>query len=506
MKAKRVLLILIVLILCVTVAVSCKKKEEQETPLSFYRSASPRQALTTSVQVSLQGYSFDSFLEGGKIKVAEIDENNSANTLYGVISGRGEIILPVKYTSLKSVGSFFLAEGGEEISRHYVFSEDGRELYVSDEAIGVIDVGEGYFSVSTATASYLLNENGENVLPGTHMEPSCRYSVCGEYVLAKNEAKKETFIFHAKTSNVLLSFFDSDAKTHLVVYVGGKEFIDVFSERLESSEGADVEINRDSGVYYYKQTIRRYNAENGASVLLTPGRFIVRIDNRYTLSDVSGRESFLLEEGYNAVAYYAIEGRKASGSLNYYIADASLSVLKDLPEDVSARLNFVNGLAAAVNGSGSILLLDDKADVKLKIDDAVYQDVVFSGEVVTASKVMENGTVRRGAFDLSGKVVVPFEYSYISEFVGGKAVATKAGVAYLLSSGGEAVYIGDYTMPHYFEGFYQTTSGDMVGAASFDGKTLIPPVYFAVTEYARDGNTVYVALSVDSVTDVYRLY
>ncbi len=494
-------MILCALVLVALSAVSCKKKTESA---SYFRSVSSARALTSSVKIDLKGASFDEFLNRGLIKVKSVEEEG---VRYGVMNQAGESILPVSYRSVTCSGDFLIAEGGEEVSRHHVFSLDGTLLYVSDDEIEVTDVGGGFFSVVTKSTSYLFNGKGENVLPGSLLDQSYAFSACGNYVLARSAEKGRTFVFHTLTSDIIYSFFDSETTSYVVAYLGGSDFAVVKTDLADAAD-YDVALDRGAeGKKYYKQTVRRYTAGVSDPAVLSTGRFIVKIFNAYSVGMTEeDREGFSLKEGFQGVAYYETVGKTASGALSYYIGDASLKELKALPAGVSPLATFVNGTAAVSNASGAICFLNESAEVTGVIDDAVYQDVFFSGEVVVASKVTESGVLRRGGFDKSGKNVIPFEYSYISSFVGGKAVVSKGGKAYVMTSSGAETYVGDYTMPHYFDGFYETRSGDFVGATSFDGVPLIAPTYQTFSAVRRYGDSVYVALSLGAVTDVYRFY
>ena len=503
MKVKKLLLILCALVVAALSLFSCNGQEPEEAAV-FYRSILPREALTTATKVSLGGYQYECFLERGHIKVSETRENT---VYYGVLSDRGEVVLPVNYTSLGASGDFLFAEGGDEVSRHYVYYYDGRELCSFDDAVTVEDVGGGYFSVKTEDASYLYNAEGQNVLPGTHLDISYSYSICGNFALAHSGERGRTFVFNTRTSDVLLSFFDTDVRSYLVAYLGDNDFVVAVTDTLESASGADIRIDRGEGWTYYKQSVYRYTVGAASPTLLDPGRFIVRMNNKYSVGLTrTAREEYTLLEGYTAVYYYVTEGGTASGELGCYIADDAFVEKKALPAGVTGALTHVNGIAAASDASGAILLIDESGETVAKIGDAAYQDVIYLGGLVVASKILSAGVIRRGALDLDGNVVVPFEYSYISAFIGGKAVASKGGKSYILTTSGAETYIGDYSFPYYFEGFYQINSGDKFGIASFDGNVMVPAVYTSFADLSRYANTVYVALSVGSVTDVYRMY
>ena len=492
-------MILCALVLTALCFVSCKGKRE---PTVFYTSVAPRRALTASVKVSLSGYAFDSFLNGGLIKVSE---TRDGETYYGAVNGEGEAVLPVSYTSLSSEGGFLVAEGGEEKNEHHVFLSSGAELLTLSELSSVRDIGDGYFSVVTSGGSAVYDKTGKNVLPGTDLDGTYEYASCGNFILARSEEKGRTFVFHALTSDVKLSFFDTETTSYLVAYVGGGDFVAVKTDVAEASD-YDVALDRGEGTTYYKQTARRYTVGVENPVTLDPGRFIVRIANRNSIGLTEAeRASFSLKDGFSAVSYYKTEGKRATGALSYYIADGSLKELKAMPDGVSPLFTPVNGVGAALSSSGAVVFLNESGDEVGRIDDAVYQDIVFSGEVVVASKIVD-GKVKRGGLNKKGETVVPFEYSYISAFVGEKAVASKAGKSYVVTTNGAETYICDEAFPHYLDGISKVTDGTKVGVVSLDGVSLVSPAYQGFAAVRRYGDVVYAALTLGSVTDVYRLY
>ena len=493
-------MILCALVLVALCGASCKRKQE---PTVFYTSSSSHRALTTSSKVSLSNYTFDSFLNRDLIKVSEMREGEE---FYGVLNGEGEVILPVSYTSLSCEGDFLVAEGGEQTSEHYVFDLTGKQLAVLPSLTAVADIGGGYFAVVDGNASTVYNGKGENVLPGTELDETYEFSSCGNFILAQSRQKGRTFVFHALTSDVLLSFFDTETTEYVVAYMGGADFVALKNDAVDASSDYDIVINRGEGATYYKQTARRYTVGVSSPTVLSPGRFIVSIANRYSIGYTEeDRRSFSLKEGNHAVSYYKTEGKTASGALAYYVADGSLQERKAMPDGVSPLLSPINGVAAALSSSGAIVFVNESGDVVNEINDAVYQDIVFSGEVVVASKIVSSGVVRRGALDKTGKVVVPFEYSYISAFVGERAIAAKEGRSYVITSSGAQSYVCDESFPYYFDGFYRVTVGEFIGVVSFEGVSLVPASYQGFAAVRRYGNVVYVALTIGSVIDVYRL-
>ena len=435
----------------------------------------------------------------------KVFETRDGETYYGAVNGEGEVVLATAYTKLSSVGDFLVAEGGVEQSERYVFSHGGAKLLTLSDLSEVKDIGGGYFSVVSGESSAVYDQTGKNVLPGTGLDDTYEYSSCGNFILARSEEKGSTLVFHALTSDIKLSFFDTESTSYSVAYVGGGDFVAVKTEVADASS-YDVALDRGGETTYYKQIVRRYTVGVENPVTLDPGRFIVQIANRYSIGlTEADRASFSLKDGFNAVAYYKTEGKKATGALCYYVADGGLKPLKVMPDGVSPLFTLINGVGATLSSSGDIVFLNESGDEVGRVNDAAYQDIVFSGEVVVASKIV-GSNVKRGAINKNGAVVIPFEYSYISAFAGEKAVASKGGKTYVVTANGAETYICDEAFPHYFDGFYKTTAGTLVGITSLDGVSLVSPVYQGFAAVRRYGDVVYAALTLGSVTDVYRLY
>lgn len=480
---------------------SCQKGEEAA---GYYSVRSLRKPLTAARAISLGDYAFVSFLERGLI---EVSAEQDGNTFFGVMDEKGTLVVPALYTSIEMEGDFLLATGNLENSLYTVFNRKGEILYRSDSPLSIQDVGEGCVAIadSGAERSYVISDKREDLL-GAALDQTYRYSVCGDYIVAQSTKRYKSFVFERRTGGVLLSFYGSSTLQYDVAYMGGKDFIVLRNEVVSSEKDCTVALRYGDGYYYLKQTVTRYTIGVSTPRTLVLGKHISSVSDRYSFGVTQeAREVYPLKEGYYSVSYYKTEGKVADGSFAYYLGDSSLKEVKTLPEQVSPYLSMVEGIAAVDAPSGNVYLVNDKLDLLAVIEDAVYQNVVYSGGVLTVSKVV-NGERKIGGFDLSGREVIPFEYNYISEFVGGKAVATKGGKAYIVDSAGNALYLTEKDYPMNWDGFYEKEQNGKIGLCSFSGSELLSVSFDALCGVKRYGGEVFVALSQGNDVRVYRLF
>ena len=500
MSAKKIF-ITIIMVLALTLSLfSCKKKEESPV---FCTSLSERPALTSAIEVPLGNKKFHSFLNRRLICVTEQGEDS---LLYGVIDETGKEILPAEYSSLSMVGDFFLAGGNLTTALFFVFNRAGEEIFHSDSALTIRDCGGGYVSVTEEGKAYLYDEKGQNVLPGTSLDSSYKFLSCGDFVIAKSASANALFVFHAGTSEVVLSFFGNDQIAYSAFYLGGNDFIVLCDRTVTSSDDYTLAKKTSEQTTYLKQTVYRYTVGVSTPKVLSVKHHLESVNDRYSFElTQEDRETYALNAGYYAVRYYVADGKVTDGSLAYYLSDASLSELKSLPEGISPVITMWEGLGVTSAPSGAIYYLDDKLNVVKIIDDAQYQSVVFSGGGAVASKLVENGTRRRGAFDREGNVLIPFEYSYISDFVGKKAVVSVGENSYLADGAGNKTFLAKESFPFLWDGFYIVVQGEKTGLLSFDGATLVSCRYDDLVGARRYGDSVFVALSIGERQEVFRL-
>ena len=502
MNAKKFVALLLLLVLTLSLCACGKKKKEAA---EYYRSLDAKRPLTSVLEIPLGDYLFDSFLNRGMIKVKGTGERSDC---YGALDSEGKVVLPVKYHSLEMEGDFFLAGGSLETSLYLVYNLKGEEICSSDQPIRLRDIGDGRLSASDNKYSYVFNDKGDDLLPGSSLDTTYSYVSCGEYILAISASRGDVLIYSARTSDILKSFADNNANiNYSAAYLGGNDFAILRNETVTAADDYTVALKSGGSTRYLKQTVDRYTAGANTSWHMTTTGYIVSISDRYSVGvTAEEREEYPLVDGYYSVAKYLTQGKETNGTLTYCIADRSLAEVKALPEGLSPLLTMRGGAAACLSPSGAIYLLNEKLDVLAKIDDAPYQMMVFSGEIVTASKLVD-GVRKFGGYDKNGRERISFEYTYIFEFVGEKAIALKGEKVYLVTKDNKATYLSDYEgYPFYWDGFYEVLSDGKVGLTSFDGISLLPAEYDGVLGARRYDNEVFVALSSGDKTKAYRLF
>jgi len=507
MKKIKALSLLLILVLCVTGFLSCKRKGEEEVPPStghYYTSLSAPTIPTTALKLSLGGYVFAGFFDGKEyIKVSAAE---SGETRYGVVNTKGEIVVPVSFNKITMNGDFFMAEGSLANQLYHVYNEKGVELRASNNRLILSDIGDGIAVITEGSVVTLYDEMGEELLSGSSFDDSYAFSSCGKYLLATSTKRNKVFLFDRKTGDLRRSYLGTDTITYTLHYAGGDDFIVIANERVSADQDYTAAIKQTEDTLYLRQTVSSVNVVDKQVKRLSVDRFIYSLTNRYSVGKTETmRRNFSLKEEYFALCYYILDGKKSDGSYAYCLTDRSLGILKELPEGLSPFLTVQENYAVA-EVAGSICVYNDSLDLLVKIDDATYQTVAFSCGRITASKLVGEYRVM-GAFDYDGKVVIPFEYGVISSFVGDKAYAAKSGDVYLVDQAGTATFLmqSAYEGYWYWDGFYEKKEGDRISILSYDGKTLVPFDYDTYVESVRVGNSVFIALRVGSVTDVFLL-
>ena len=479
---------------------SCKKSKTEKTFLTSSAAARP---LTYALEVSLGGNNFVTFLNRGMIKVSVTDDLGEH---YGALDKDGNTLIEPTCSDLTMYGDFFLAKGSLATEAYTVYNKKGERLFGSEYPLKITDVGAGCVAVTVdEKRTCVFDDKGEDLLAGTSLDSTYEYTATEQYVTARSNAKKSLFIFRRSTGDTLLSLFGTESVSYDGFYLGGKDFLVLKEESVSGSGVYTYAVKKSSGTEYYRQTLLLYTMGNSTPRVVTSDRAVYSLTDRnargYSQQD---RESFPLKSGYFALRYYVTEKKVTDGTLAYELVDASLQRVAALPEGINPILRPVDGLAAALGDSGKIYLVNESLQVVLTKDDAPYQSLSFSGSTITASNL--SAGAKRGVMDKSGKTVIPFEYSYISDFFGTKALAVKEGRAYLVDESGHAEYITDALFPYAWQGYYESKSGDKVGLTSFEGKSLVSPRFDYLIGSARFGQEVFVAMQAGTAQTVYRLF
>ena len=500
MKRVKMLFFVLIVIVLLCSLFSCKKGSED---VEYYSSRAARQAPTSAVRVDLGEYDYSAFLDHGLIRVSLGEEDDLK---YGVMNASGALILPAQYHSISVSGEFIVAEGGLEDSRIYVTDLAGHVIYSSENRVEVEDVGDGYLSIKEGNYSYLYHKTFGDIL-GASFDDTYDYLACGKYVVARSIKRGNSHIFRGESGDLVRSFIGTSISSFDLYYVGGEDFLVIENVAVSQSDNYTYVRKQSEGNTYIRQTVYKYSVGGSSMRTIVTDKVISTLFGKYSFGlSEEARASLSLKEEYLVLRYYVTEGKAADGTVAYCLTDTSLKEVAALPEGLNPTLTMTEGKAVVSSPSGTIYLVDASLRTLQTIDDAVYQSANYSGGIVTASKVTSDGSRKIGGFDGTGKAVIPFEYNYVSEFIGGKAVAVKQGRAYLLDTAGNASYIADQDFPYYWDGFYESAENGLLGLISFNGTELLPRRYALLADVRRYGDTVFVALTPsEGKTEVYRL-
>ena len=499
MKRLRTLIAILSVFILLFSLCSCKNNGEQSS--SYYEAGTANPLLTSKIEVPIQGYEFVTFLNRGMIEISD-----ETGTYYGAMNRDGSVLIqPTKYSTITMEGDFFFAEGNLEDGLYDVLNLNGEIVYSTFKPITITDVGEGCVRVEEDGMSYIYNEKGEDLLGATSLDSTYEYTVCKDYIAARSKTRKNAFVFSRRTGDTLLSMYGSSSVSFDLAYLGKKDFLVIREEVVDASSDYSYSLKRNGETKYVRQTAEIHALDGSAPRSVTTGAPIYSLNDRYSFGMTQQeRENYGLKEGYFSLATYRLDGKSADGSVDYAVTDASLRPLATMPEKLNPQVRPLNGLSVVTGAQGTLYLVDDTLKVVRTVDDAVYQSASVSGSVIAVTRIGEGS--KRGCLDTNGNVVIPFEYSYISEFFGNYAVASKGGKAYVICTDGSSREIGEEIFPYYWIGYYEIVSGNRIGIASLDGNVLVPATYETLEGIGRYGGEVFVALKKDGKTTVFRLF
>ena len=499
MKQLRAVIAILLISLLLVACCACKKTPQESG--SFYDAANPTPALTSKISIPIEGCRFVTFLNRGMMEITDEE-----GTYHGAMDRDGRIVIePNKYSALSMVGDFFFAEGNLAEGLYVVLNLSGEIVYSAFKPIEISDVGEGCVRILEDGRPYLYDSAGNELIAGTSLDSTYEHSVCKRYVVTRSKTRKNAFVFLRETGNLELALYGSDSVSYEIAYLGGKDFLAIREEAVSSSDDYTYSIKSGETTRYIRQTMQIHTLDGSAPRTVRTEAPFYSLTDRYSFGvSQQSRENYGLKEGYFALRTYRLEGKSADGTTDVCVSDATLRPLARLPEESNPLIRPVKGAAAVTGASGTLYLVDDALNLLKTFDDAVYQSPSFSGSLITVTNITAGS--KRGCLDKNGNVVIPFEYSYISEFFGDYAVASKGGKSYAIRIDGTAREIGEETFPYYWLGYYETTANGKIGIASLDGTQLVPTDYDTLEGVGRYGGEVFVALKKDGKVTVYRLF
>ena len=499
---KKFLAVLCVLATLALGAFGCKEAAQEDQ--GYYRLFASHIAPNYSEKTDLFGYSYYDFLDRDFVEICTVKDEK---TLYGVVdTASRKLLFAPEYADVEMIGDFFLLHPGSDEDDYRVAATDGTVIYESPELPTVYDVGQGYVCVTTSTRSIVYDSKGEEALPSSLMGADYIYTACDNFMIARNSIRGEYMIFNLHTGELKLTLFPPESTVLSVYYAGGNDFIVVYDK--ETSYDADYDILLAMGSdysVYLKQTVYRMTVGVETPHIVPVKGYIASLTSRYAFGMTElVRETYPIRDGYFTMGLYNVTDRSADGSIRYVLTDASLNVVAELPDGIRPDTNTVDGYFLSGLQSANVRLFNDRLENVLTLSDGPYHAAVLSDDAIILSKVTD-GISLYGAVRTDGTELIEMKYSYLSEFISGKAIGVRDRKSYLVGKDGSETYLSDDPLPYWWDGYYEYRENGRIGLRSYNGTVLTPASYESVDNCTRYGDTVYVAMKIGDAVDVYRL-
>ena len=422
-------------------------------------------------------------------------------------ANENKLLFPPENGEVELIGGFFLLSPGSDAGEYRVASSNGTILFSAPERPEVADVGQGYVSVASGNKSIVYNADGEEALPLSSLDENWVYAACDNFMLAANALRGFYQIFNLHTGEMKWALYPEESTVISVYYAGGNDFIIVYDKEVAYDQDYDVRLQISEGdSLYMKQTVSRITIGVDTPRSVSVNGYIASLTNKYAFGKTEkDRQAYLLNDGYFTMGIYNVTDKVADGTIRYVVTDQVLNVLTELPDGIRPDSGsttdgyFLSGLQ-----SPNVRLFNDRLESILTFSDGPYHSAFLSEDVIILSK-LSNGAVVYTAFDREGGTILDHNYSYLSEFISGKAIGVREGESYLVGKDGKEEYLSEDPLPNWWDGYYEYREGDRVGLRSYNGTTLTPADYETVDNYTRHGDTVYVAMKIGNAVDVYKL-
>ncbi len=224
--------------------------------------------------------------------------------------------------------------------------------------------------------------------------------------------------------------------TSELTYIGYGRFYCVESWTVSSDSEYDYVLSDT----YYKLKREVYHASTDSTFGYSSNIVIKKLSNKYYGSTKNGiaTSTFLNGDRMYAAECYTI-GTNKQASYDQFILDTNLDIelslsgnfgrqLSGLKEgDVSLYeliLDYVDGYGYAPIGTGIMRLYDKNGNVMFENKDNVITSAVLNDGMIIVSTT-KDGKDLYGAFDLSGKLVLDFQYKSLQPFRGYYTIGEK---------------------------------------------------------------------------------
>jgi hypothetical protein len=318
-----------------------------------------------------------------------------------------------------------------------------------------------YVGYKSGNYAQVFSVESKKMVASLHNTDLKNISIFDNYmVLKRTESSKDniTIITIDNSKKLLIkdiptggpSWFEeiSTASADLLAptYLGNGKFF-IFSR----TEGAsDNYVYQDIDESYKICTMWKYDAVRGTRTPYISDNIFISLVNSYYAESVALDVNGFLKPGYTYASYVLTLRPDKKVDFDQMIVDEDLNVMVSLSKTLKGQIDlkkapttttkvsdialiYTDGYAVPADPKGVLRLYDKHGNALFSLADLPYSYAHISdGNIIAATTTYASeddttGTTKYGIVGFDGKVRLPFEYDFISDFSAGYALALKWG-------------------------------------------------------------------------------
>ena len=441
-----------------------------------------------------------------------LSEKQQGTTLYGVWR-EGGWVLPCRFITLTRAGNFFMgAYYYKEELLYEVYNRLGTMVVGTKSDATLYPLDDTRFVLFAKGQAQVFDEEGRTYFADNLLTTYDSFAMCDDYLLSYRSTDFSCRIWQLCLDAerhgmaLLLHNFAEEGTRYSAVYCQGRFLITALTETQTDYTYMDFV---DGQTYFVRQQAWWYYPETGE---LSPVRLdfvLLGMRGKYAPgASETDKKAIGLAEGYTAVAVAVINRQGLRESTRYYVMNDKAQTVWAYPADINPNaVSYSNdvGFVSAQLTPARLYGLD--GNMMWQAADHDYTGMVWQDERLVAAYSDNQGT-HYGAFDVDGKITVPFRYEYVAPFVQGVSMAKRAdGYVRLNHTGVETMSVTDIACEAYWlaYGCYVFERQGLYGVKNINGDVVLQAEWQAFDRVGRTDEGVYVVGRKGDISQLQRL-